>query len=122
MRDGIRLFATLIIWTVFAGIVIPVAAFTMNRTTELNTIGAVMLFLFLFALMEMVGRSTQAIWGSAESDHRRPPDHLPVRKAKRDSHNRVERLLADLDDDEVYDLQSRLLGRDVDVARHGEWR
>lgn len=110
-----RLAATFIVWAAFTFIVAIFAAMIAAANYSVTTGGGIILMIVFLALMITVSNATRAIWtGQAESDaleNRRA-------KAKRRYRGRVERLLDDLDDEEVYDLQALLLGRDQPARLH----
>jgi 4-hydroxybenzoate polyprenyltransferase len=115
MRDNTRLLATLVIWSAFT-IIMGIIAAVVATGDELDWVGAVFLLIILLTLMVIVGTSTQAIWG-AKQDDSADDEERRLAKAKRIGSRRVERLIEQLDDDEIYDLEALLLAREDGTTR-----
>jgi cobalamin biosynthesis protein CobD/CbiB len=115
MRDTTRLLATLIIWGAFT-IIIGIIGVALSLTkSTIDLTGAVMLLIILLALMALVSASMQAVW-TAKIDGADQDDVARLAKAKRAGSRRVERLIEQLDDDEIYDLEALLLSQREDSA------
>ncbi len=120
MRESTRAIITLLIWV---GFLLMTGTILTTPTGAVATAEGGVLFgiMAVSGLVAMV--MTFAIWNSGFSDPNTTRDlALSGRgsKLKRAGHNdRIERLLASLDDDDVYELEALLL-RDQDVARLGE--
>jgi len=107
MRDNSRLVATLVIWIGFTIITATIGTSATGPFAQSNSAAGFGVILVL-AMTAMI--STLAVWlgrdrsVSAESSH--------VAKAKRQSRDRIERLVESLDDDDVYELEALLLARE----------
>jgi flagellar motor component MotA len=117
MRDNTRLLATLIIWggfTIVIGIIGGLLA-TSDATIDLG--GAIIVLIIVLSLMALVGTSMQAVW-NAPSGSTADDEAARLAKAKRTGSRRVERLIEQLDDNEIYDLEALLLSHREDSATH----
>lgn len=120
MRESTRAIITLLIWV---GFLLMTGSILTTPTGAVATAEGGVLFgiMAVSGLVAMV--MTFAIWNGGFSDPNTARDMaLSGRgsKPKRAGHNdRIERLLASLDDDDVYELEALLL-RDQDAARLGE--
>jgi hypothetical protein len=109
MKDSTRIWATIAIWIIFASL----AAIILTSTTGViansgpDTVGVIM-----FGLAAAVAVTSVSIWFGGQ---RQSEDVLS--KAKRVHHTRVDRLIESLDDDEIYELEARLLAAREDVQR-----
>jgi hypothetical protein len=117
MRDNTRLLATLIIWGAFTVIVGIIGGLLAASNAEFTGVDIVVLLIILLSLMALVGSSMQAVWG-AGSGSAADDEAARLAKAKRSGSRRVERLIEQLDDDEIYDLEALLLSREDSAARH----
>lgn len=107
-----RLIATLGIWIILSIIIISLLT---SATGAVNNADGATVFGIVFILALSAVFSTGAVWfGGARLE----AEAVRSAKAKRHGRSRVERLIADLDDDEVYDLEALLLGRDSDLHTH----
>jgi flagellar motor component MotA len=117
MRDNTRLLATLIIWGAFTIIIGIIGGLLATSNTTIDLAGAIIVLIIILSLMALVGTSMQAVWGAqpggAEDD-----ESARLAKAKRTGSRRVERLIEQLDDDEIYDLEALLLSHREDSATH----
>ena len=112
MKDDTRMIATAVIWSAFTIIMGLIAAALIFTNAELDTIGIGALLAIVIGLMMTVANSTMAIWGFKPEETE--DDKVRRAKSKNIERNRVERLIADLDDDEIYDLEALLLAHDGD--------
>lgn len=114
MNDNTRMVTTAIIWGAFTLIIgILVAALALTNA-ELDWIGLGALLIVLIGLMVTVANSTMAIWQFQPKTESTADEQVAAErraKAKRNHLNRVERLIEELDDDEIYDLEALLLAR-----------
>ncbi|MBN1563525.1 MAG: hypothetical protein JXA10_06795 [Anaerolineae bacterium] len=92
------------------------AALTIAQA-ELDTVGIIALTTIIIGLMVTVANSTMAIWGFQSDEKPADNDQASRAKTKNIERSRVERLIEDLNDDEIYDLETLLLARDGDQAR-----
>jgi hypothetical protein len=118
MKDTTRLLATLIIWGAFTVIIGIIGGLLTASHATLDGVDTIVLLIIILSLMALVGSSTQAVWtaktGSADDD-----EAVRLAKAKRTGSRRVERLIEQLDDDEIYDLEALLLSqREDNTASH----
>lgn len=110
MREMMRLIATIIIWSAF----ITVAGVSLSAVTGpvANMNGGEIIGL-MAVLMTGAIAMTYAVW---HSGFQRAEDTQSARerlsKPKRAGRTRVERLIEDLEDEEIYRLEELLLGRD----------
>ena len=120
MRDNTRLLATLIIWGTFTIIIGIIGGLLATSNTTLDLAGAIIVLIIVLSLMALVGTSMQAVWGAgAQPGSAEDDESARLAKAKRTGSRRVERLIEQLDDDEIYDLEALLLShRDEDSATH----
>lgn len=117
MRETMRLIATTIIWGVF----IAVAGVTLSSVTgPVATMNGGEIIGMMAIFMAGAIAMTYAIWhngftvGRAESYE---SSRERLSKLKRSGRDRVERLIDDLDDDEIYRLEELLLGRDQEARQ-----
>jgi cobalamin biosynthesis protein CobD/CbiB len=115
MHDKTRLQATLVIWGAFT-IIMGIIAAVVAAGDELDWAGGVFLLIIVTTLMVIVGTSTQSVW-DAKQDDSEDDETRRVAKAKRTGSRRVERLIEQLDDDEIYDLETLLLSREDGTPR-----
>lgn len=108
MRDIMRFVSTLFIWGMAGGIMLASVIAT-NNTGNSGILVPLVLFLSIAAAISTVG-----VWMGAQSH---PGDDSLHSKGKRVPSRRVERLIAELDDDEIYDLEALLLARDDAAER-----
>lgn len=120
MNGITRLLATLVVWVGFVGIIGIIVA-GVSGTEHIDLIGELILFVIVLAVIEAVKSSTQAIWSQPQPSETKAQDSLPLAKAKRSSSSRVARLLDDLDENEIYTLESWLLDR-AEESRPGSLR
>jgi cobalamin biosynthesis protein CobD/CbiB len=116
MRDNTRLLATLIIWGAFTVIIGIIGGLLATADTTLDLGGAIILLIIILSLMALVGSSMQAVW-NAQSASADDDESARLAKAKRTGSRRVERLIDQLDDDEIYDLEALLLSREDSATR-----
>lgn len=117
MREFLRLVATTIIWSVFLAIVGVSLSTTIGPITQMN--GGEIVALVAILMVGAVAM-TYAVWHSGfQLTPYRDSDGLPARSAKpkRNAADRIERLIAELDDDEIYRLESLLLGEERSAQR-----
>lgn len=112
MKDSTRLAATLIIWIAFSA----VAGSTLTSATgpiqnaDGNTLFGIVALLAASAMI-----STISIWlggwraSVSQQQESRQREHS---KQKRAGQSRIARLIEELDDEEIYDLEALLLARD----------
>ena len=118
MKDTTRLLATLIIWGAFTIIIGIIGGLLAASHATLNGVDTIVLLIIVLSLMALVGTSMQAVW-TATTNSANQDDDARLAKAKRVGSRRVERLIEQLDDDEIYDLEALLLShRDEDSATH----
>ncbi len=112
MRDILRLITTATIWGAMIAVIGVVLVSTTGPASRMNggeIIGLVAIF------MAGAIATTYAVWhggfniGRAEAYH---ASRARLNKPKRAGRDRVERLIEDLEDDEIYRLEELLLGRD----------
>lgn len=111
MTERTRLIATTIIWTAFTAIIGLIAV--VLHGSALDLYGAMIVFAIFAVLTLAVNNSTRAIWQSDVVDASQQRG-----KIKRHKPSRVERLIENLDDDEIYELEIALLSRDEEFNRH----
>jgi len=112
MQDDTRMITTAIIWIAFTIIMGIIAAALIFTNAELDTIGIGALLAIVIGLMVTVANSTMAIWEFKPEEEK--AEDTRRAKSKNIERSRVERLIAELDDDEIYDLEALLLARDGD--------
>jgi hypothetical protein len=111
-------FATAAIWITFA---ILIGSLLSSPTGAMARAGDAAMFGITLTLALAATISTIAIWTAAHIDNRRDANAshmargLPVSKSKRRDADRVQRLIASLDDEDIYELESILLGRDAET-------
>ncbi len=97
-----RVIATVVIWIAFS--IISSTLFTSVTGAIANADGVVVFGIFLvLAFAAMI--STIAVWFGGRGSQ----DEIPVSKQKRLERTRVDRLISQLSDDEIYELEARLL-------------
>jgi hypothetical protein len=111
MSGATRLTGTLIIWISFTIILGIMGAVISDSTLDTAVSGIV--FAIILVLTVGVTISTRAIWQSENA----PAREIPIAKAKRLQRDRIERLIDALDDDDIYELQARLLAQRDEESR-----
>lgn len=114
MRELMRLIATVSIWGAFAAVAGVALTGVTGPVSNMNGGEIVAL---MAVLMTGVIAITYAVWHSGFSVGRAENNaslrSIPSRsKSKRMHEDRVGRLIDDLDDDEIYELETLLLARD----------
>jgi hypothetical protein len=108
-----RIVATVAIW-MFLAILSSVILTTSTGAVSHNAAAA---FGAVLVLAIAAAISTMTIWLTTLRDPAHQ-DSARLSKAKRSGRDRIERLIASLDDEDIYELEARLLARDEDAARH----
>lgn len=105
MNQAGRAFVTLVIWI---GVFSVLGTTFTSVTGPIANMGSSSLLGFAAILIIGAGISTVAIWkdSSAHAEDTR------ASKLKRAQPSRVQKLISELDDDEVYELETLLLARD----------
>jgi hypothetical protein len=116
MKDDTRMVTTAVIWTAFTIIMGIIAAVLAITGAELDEVGIIALLVVIIGLMVTVANSTMAIWGF-KSDEKAESEEAHRAKSKRTGQNRIARLIEELDDEEIYDLEALLLARDEDAPQ-----
>jgi hypothetical protein len=116
MLDKTRLYATLIIWIAFT-FILTLLSWYVFTFDDLAGPPAVFVAALMVTIALAATVNTRAIWHRAppyQADHRQvaTPGRAAQRKTKRANDDRIERLIAELDDDDIYDLEALLLARD----------
>jgi uncharacterized membrane protein YhiD involved in acid resistance len=112
MRDNSRFAATLVIWIGFTIITSTIGTSAVGPFAHDSSV-AVFGVILVLALTAMI--STLAVWlGRSDSGQE---ESSRVAKAKRQSRDRIERLVESLDDDDVYELEALLLAREEKTER-----
>lgn len=101
MRELARLITTMFIWGMAGGIML---AALLSNNVQGGTIIPLVMFLSLGAAVSTIGIWVASLRSEAGEAMRS--------KSKRVQSNRVQRLINDLDDDEIYDLEALLLARE----------
>ncbi|MBN1680243.1 MAG: hypothetical protein JW966_08115 [Anaerolineae bacterium] len=118
MNSSARLISTIAIWTALTLCMITIAAALTSSETEIDHIGGAFVLAIVFVLARAATLSTRAIWSGSfdetDKDTMRVNLARLTNKPKRHDYNRAERLIAALDDDEIYDLETLLLARQPD--------
>jgi hypothetical protein len=114
MRDNSRFAATLVIWIGFTIITSTIGTSSVGPFAH-DSGAAVFGVILVLALTAMI--STLAVWLGMGGTAQEESSH--VAKAKRQSRDRIERLVASLDDDDVYELEALLLAREDKTERQG---
>ncbi|MBI5957959.1 MAG: hypothetical protein HY866_04440 [Chloroflexi bacterium] len=109
MRDMPRLFATLIIWLAFS---ILVGTMTTSVTGAMASANGAVVFGIVLVLAVMATISTLGVWFSGRDSSGSEVSTASRSKAKRAGSPRIERLVEQLDDDDIYELEAMLLARD----------
>lgn len=110
-----RLGATILIWVM---VTIMLTTMMTSSTGVVNQMRGIELFGIVLALAGAATLSTMAVWLGARGGHDAEESHR-LAKAKRNRPDRIQRLMNDLSDDEVYQLEELLL-RDREDAYHKE--
>jgi hypothetical protein len=116
-------FATAAIWITFA---ILVGSLLTTPTGAIAHAGDAAIFGITLALALAAAISTIVIWATVLMDQRRNIEAahmaqgLPINKAKRQHADRIERLIASLDDEDIYELEARLLDRNTQTHEQNQ--
>lgn len=118
MSERARLAATLAIWIAFA---IITASTLTSPTGAIAQASGVELFGIVLTMAIAAMVSTVAVWAVGWRATAADQDTASAArsKPKRVGRDRVERLIEDLDDDEIYDLEALLLARDQSNTEEG---
>ncbi len=117
MNDSMRLAATVIIWIAFTLMMALIAAAVIITGTIIEGPMAVVILAIMLMLTVAVTSSTRAIWQSSAQAERPGGSRVRAKQKHRDP-RRIERLIEDLDDDDVYDLEALLLAREQESDQH----
>lgn len=111
MRDIMRMIATTIIWSVF--IAVAGVSLTVNTGPVSNMNGGEIVALVTVLMIGVIAM-TYAIWHGGFQRGRADDFASPARlsKPKRTRQDRISRLIDDLEDDEIYELEALLLDRE----------
>ncbi len=119
MNNLAKLIATTIIWI---GFTTMVTIMMTSVTGPANNMDGAELFGVILVLGMAAGLGTMSVWASGVIG-RRQEQEAQLAKAKRQHPDRVRRLIDELSDDEVYELEELLLSRDhVETARRARVR
>ncbi len=100
-----RAFVTLVIWI---GVFSVIGTTFTSVTGPIANVGSSSLLGLAAILMIGAGVSTAAIWKESSA----PAQDTRASKFKRAQPSRVQKLISELDDEEVYELETLLLARD----------
>ena len=108
MNEKYRFFTTFTIWMAFAAVLITLFVSLAATGANMDEMAMIMIASFVITLTVVAGISTGLVWrgagaGSAES--------VEAQKGKREVSNRIERLVEQLDADEVVELETLLMAR-----------
>lgn len=113
MRGGNQSFATLIIWIAFAATASTLFTSATSVLADASP-GISLGVLIVLALAAVV--STMAVWGAmSDAPVSRAARAGSTAKDKRMLRGRMTRLVDDLDDDEIYELEALLLAREEEA-------
>ncbi|GEM_PF-1019799 len=111
MRDTGRLLLTFSIWLgllILTGSLLTSPTGAIAQANSATVLGVTLVLGGVAALMTLI------IWVSGTWQARAEAENLSS-KRKRPQHSRIEHLLADLNDDEVYELEALLLGHEGEI-------
>ncbi len=111
MRDTGRLLLTFSIWL---GLLILIGSLLTSPTGAIAQANSATVLDVTLVLGGVAALMTLIIWVSG-SEQARAEAESASSKRKRPQHSRIERLLADLNDDEVYELEALLLGHKGEI-------
>lgn len=109
-----RLAATILIWVM---VTIMVSTLMTSSTGAVTSLRGIELFGIVLALGGAATLSTMTVWLGGRQ---REPEESRLAKAKRQHPNRAQRLIEDLNDNEIYQLEALLLSRDREESYRGE--
>lgn len=113
MRDTGRLLLTFSIWL---GLLILIGSLLTSPTGAIAQANSATVLGVTLALGASAAFMTLIIWVGGSWQARAEADAASaLGKRKRPQHSRVERLLADLNDDEVYELEALLSGHEGEI-------
>ena len=114
MRDSMRLYATLVIWLSF--VVLTTLLLTLPSSV-FATGSATVAVITLIVLAITASISTMAVWDALDDDETpTEQDSAAARaKQKRAQRARMERLIEELPDDDIYELEALLLAREQEA-------
>ncbi len=111
MRDTGRLLLTFSIWIgllILTGSLLTSPTGAIAQANSATVLGVTLVLGGVAALMTLI------IWVGGSWQARAEAESVSS-KRKRPQHSRIERLLADLNDDEVYELEALLLGHEGEI-------
>lgn len=109
MREIIRIIATTIIWSVFLAVVGVSLTGVTGPISQMNGGEVVAL---MTVLMAGAVAMTYAIWHSGFQREHADDYAARLSKSKRARPDRISRLIDDLEDEEIYELEALLLDRE----------
>jgi hypothetical protein len=115
MDDRYRFFSTLSIWAAYTLVLMTLFIALAATGAALDFVVAMALVAFVLLLTTIAGVSTTSIWRSARDSSRQ--DALAsesAHKGKRTYASRIDRLIEELDEDEIIELESLLMSRQGD--------
>ncbi len=112
MRDLFRLLTTLIIWSAFIAVVAITLTSATGPIADANS-GALVAIMAIMASVAFI--MTYFVWGEGFARTGRRDEDVVVAKRKRSDRARLARLLEQLDDDTVRDLEVLLLAQRSDA-------
>ena len=113
MRERDRLWATVVIWVAYMAIMGVLVVFGGSRASSLS---ADVVFAVALVCSLAAGLSTYGVWDKARGGVVLPPEtDRQARKTKRVDRGRIGRLLEDLDEDEIVELETLLAAREQDA-------
>lgn len=111
MKESVRLITTGIIWTAFT-IIMGIIAAAVSTSDSISDLGGLIIMVIVLSLTIGVTLSTRAVWRAPAND----ADEQTF-KLKRNDPRRIERLIDNLDDDDIYDLETLLLAREREAEQ-----
>jgi hypothetical protein len=115
MDDRFRFLTTSIIWVAFAVILITLFITMAAANADLTGGNLIITAAFVMFLTAVAGVSTLAIWRAPHAAAPLP-DAQDRRKSKRLDPSRLARLVEQLDEDEIVELETLLLTREEDAS------
>ncbi len=107
MNEKYRFLSTLAIWLAFATIMVTMFISLAASALFIDELTMIILGVFVLTLTLMAGISTAQVWRGA----RAAEDAQAAEKAKRAAPSQIERLIDQLDEDEIVELETLLMAR-----------
>lgn len=110
MDERVKLATTIVIWVLVTAILMTLFIAMAATDAFANTDAVIPMSAFVMVLAGVAGYSTRVVWNSGTQQ---PVSRREHRKMKRSDPHQLERLMEELSEDEIVELETLLLSRDA---------